>query len=56
VTGGIVQNEQVLGWMILVKQMLGIEWMNKEFVRIGGLRAQLENMVKKLSTTLINFG
>lgn len=52
--GGIKFNEQALGWLILVKNQLGNEWIKASLFRIGA-SSLLEDVVKRLSKVLKKF-
>ncbi|XP_025409416.1 deoxyribose-phosphate aldolase isoform X2 [Sipha flava] len=52
--GGIKFNEQALSWLVLVKNILGNDWLQASLFRIGA-SSLLEDVVKRLSIVLKKF-
>jgi len=49
--GGIRFNEQALGWLVLVKNQLGTDWLKASLFRIGA-SSLLDDLVNRLSVVL----
>lgn len=49
--GGIKTASQALQWMILIKQELGDEWLDKSLFRIGA-SSLLDDIVKNINNLL----
>lgn len=47
--GGVSTGTQALSWLIIVKELLGDEWLKPELFRIGasGLLTDIENQIKE---------